>query len=77
MLRHATMGYTVHLQRLLGYVGWPLLYIFYDKYSEHSEEGEEIRKIIFDGCACRAMLPACANAFPPHLYRHFPVCMLR
>ncbi|CAN0143557.1 unnamed protein product [Ascophyllum nodosum] len=47
MLRHVAMGYTVHLQRVLGHVTWWMLPHTLPGYSDHTQEGYQKRTFVF------------------------------
>ncbi|CAM9434711.1 unnamed protein product [Scytosiphon promiscuus] len=47
MLRHVAMGYSVHMQRLLGILSWWVFPHIIPGYSDHSEEGSRKRTIVF------------------------------
>ena len=50
MLRHVAMGYTVHLQRVLGHVTWWMLPHTLPGYSDHTQEGYQKRTFVFKLC---------------------------
>eukprot|EP00903_Cladosiphon_okamuranus_P010592 g10016.t1 len=48
MLRHVAMGYSVHMQRLFGYLTWWALPLFLPStYTELSQEGSQLRADVF------------------------------
>lgn len=65
MLRHVAMGYSTHLQRLLGGLTWGVFPYLIDGYKDHTLEGSHLRSIVFESCEvyarslCFAALCAC------------------
>ncbi|CAM9427008.1 unnamed protein product, partial [Hapterophycus canaliculatus] len=47
MLRHVAMGYSVHLQRLLGHLTWWIFPLVVPGYSDLTKEGAEMRATVF------------------------------
>ncbi|CAM9576177.1 unnamed protein product [Pylaiella littoralis] len=47
MLRHVAMGYSVHMQRLLGYLSWWVLPLVVPGYSDLTQEGAQLRADVF------------------------------
>lgn len=51
MLRHVAMGYSVHMQRLFGYLTWWALPRFLpSSYTEFTQEGANLRSDVFSYC---------------------------
>lgn len=50
MLRHVAMGYSVHLQRLLGSLTWNALPYLVKGYKDHTLEGSRLRTVVFESC---------------------------
>lgn len=50
MLRHVAMGYSVHMQRLLGYLSWWLFPIIVPGYTDLTQEGAQMRADVFGLC---------------------------
>lgn len=44
------MGYTVHLQRLLGYLTWGFWPVLIPGYTDFTPEGFRLRSIVFGSC---------------------------
>lgn len=47
ILRHVAMGYSVHLQRLLGGLTWNVFPYIIDGYNDHTLEGSRLRSTVF------------------------------
>lgn len=53
MLRHVAMGYSVHMQRLFGYLTWWALPLFMpSEYIDLTPEGANLRSDVFTACEC-------------------------
>lgn len=50
ILRHVAMGYSVHLQRLLGGLTWNVFPYIIDGYNDHTLEGSRLRSTVFGSC---------------------------
>lgn len=50
ILRHVAMGYSVHLQRLLGTLTWGLYPYLINGYTDHTLEGSRLRSRVFASC---------------------------
>ncbi|CAM9745554.1 unnamed protein product [Laminaria digitata] len=47
ILRHVAMGYSVHLQRLMGSLTWNVFPYLISGYNDHTLEGSRLRSIVF------------------------------
>lgn len=50
MLRHLAMGYSVHMQRLIGHSTWWAFPLVVPGYSDLTPEGAQLRSDVFTGC---------------------------
>ena len=57
MLRHVAMGYSVHMQRLLGYLTWwALPLVMPPAYTDLTDEGSQLRSDVFSYCEWLCLL---------------------
>lgn len=50
MLRHVAIGYSVHMQRVLGYLTWWVFPLVVPGYTDLTSEGAELRSNVFLSC---------------------------
>ncbi|CAB1096873.1 unnamed protein product [Ectocarpus sp. CCAP 1310/34] len=50
MLRHVAMGYSVHMQRLLGHLTWWIFPLLMPGYTDLTKDGKELRANVFISC---------------------------